>query len=64
MELTTEQKAAVFDWLCKQTMVSIRSPYDEYRCFEYFIGDVAEEKTRVPTEQALYNAFLKDMGNA
>ena len=60
MELTTEQKAAVFDWLCKQTMISIRKCDTQDMYFEYFIGVIAKEKTRVPTEQALYNAFLKD----
>ena len=70
MKLLTEQeyqeiekKVAVFDWLCKKTMVSIRKYDTPDMHFEYFIGVIAKEKTRVPTEQALYNAFLKDTGN-
>jgi len=65
MELTTEQKAAVFDWLCKrkQTTVSIMEYGTPGMYFEYFIGVIAKEKTRVPTDRALYNAFLKDTGN-
>lgn len=58
--LTTEQKAAAFDWLCSKTMVSIRKYGSPDMHFEYFIGVVAKEKSNEPIAQALYNAYMKD----
>lgn len=63
MELTTEQKAAIFDWLCERAMVSIRDYGLPSMHLEYYMGIVATEKRKKPVAQAIYNAYRKDTGN-
>ena len=71
MELTTEQKVAIFDWVAEKVvggwMVSCEFSPDTGCCVvmvcEDYLSDAYKYAVGETPEEAFYNAYRKDTGN-